>query len=110
MNKPDLVGVHEAGITHHVAAIGKVYSQNSAASILHRAGTVIVQFLVVVSVDVAPGKHLFNMREKLRIDSHHVFEVAMDRTLLYHPDLTIALNLRSFNLAHSFIPYARNFF
>ncbi len=37
VDEADLVGVHEAGIAHHVAAIGQVDGQHRAASVLHGA-------------------------------------------------------------------------
>jgi hypothetical protein len=98
VDEANLVGVHEARVAHHVAAIRQVDSQHCAATILNRAGTVIVQLLVVVCVDVSSRKHLFDVGKKLRIDRHHVFEVAMSRTILHHPDLTITFDNLSFDL------------
>ena len=60
---------------------------------------VIVKLLVVVRVDIATGKHRFDVGQKLRIDSHHVFEVTVDWTILDHPDLAIALDDLRFDLA-----------
>src|SRR5882724_8247192 len=59
MNKANLVGVHEAGIAHHVAAIGKVNRQDRAAAILDSAGAMVVEFFVIMRVDVPAGEHLF---------------------------------------------------
>ena len=39
----DLVGVHEARIAHHVAAVGQVDGEDGAAAVLDRGGAVIVQ-------------------------------------------------------------------
>ena len=39
----DLVGVHEARVAHHVAAVGQVDRQHRAAAVLDRRGAVVVQ-------------------------------------------------------------------
>ena len=99
MNKANLVGVHEAGITHHVAAVSQVNRQHCAAAILDGAGSVIMKFLVIVSIDVTTRKHLFYMCQKLDVDGHHVLEVPVNRTILDHPNFAIALNDLGLNLA-----------
>src|SRR5215831_3192613 len=76
MYEPNLVRIHETGITHHVAAVGEVDRQDSTSAILDGAGAVIVKLLVVMSGDVAPREHGFDMRKELRIDCHYVFEMA----------------------------------
>src|SRR5688500_14379669 len=92
VNETDLVRVHEAWVAHHVAAVSKVNGQHCPATVLDGARTVIVQLLVVVGVDVAPWEHLLDVSEKLGVDGHHVFEVAVDRAILDHPDLIVALD------------------
>ena len=37
VDEADLVGVHEAGIAHHVAAVGEVDGQHRSAAVLHGA-------------------------------------------------------------------------
>src|SRR6185369_415232 len=54
-------------------------------------------------VDVTTGKHLFDVREKLGIDGHHVFEVAVGWTILDHPDFAVALDDLRFDFADLFI-------
>jgi hypothetical protein len=39
------------------------------------------------------------MRQKLGVDGHHVFEVAMSRTVFDHPDFAVALDDLCFDLA-----------
>src|SRR5215218_3906718 len=39
------------------------------------------------------------MRQKLRIDGHHVFEVTVHRTIFDHPDFAVALDDLCFDLA-----------
>ena len=91
----DLVGVHEAGIAHHVAAVGQVDSQHRAAAMAHRAGAVVVQGFVVVRGNVAARELLFDPLEELGVHGHQVFVLAVDGALLHHPDLAVALdNLR----------------
>ena len=103
MNEANLVGVHEAGIAHHVAAVGQVNGQNGAAAILDGAGAVVVKLFVIVGVDVTTRKHLLNVRQELDVDRHHVFEVPVDRTILDHPDFSVALDDLRLNLAHLFV-------
>ena len=95
VNIADLIGVHEAGIAHHVAAVGQVNRQDGAAAVLDGAAAVIVQTFIVMCRDVAAGEVLLDPFEELHVDSHQVFEVAMLRTVFDHPDLAIAFdNLR----------------
>jgi len=64
MHEADLVGVHEAGIAHHVAAVGQVNGQHGTAAVFHCRRSVMMQFLVVVRANVAAGKHVFQMFRK----------------------------------------------
>ena len=43
VDEADLVGVHEAGIAHHVAAVGEVDGEHRAAAVSDGRGAVIVQ-------------------------------------------------------------------
>ncbi len=43
VDEPDLVGVHEARIAHHVAAVGQVDGEHRAAAVRDGAGAVVVQ-------------------------------------------------------------------
>ncbi len=61
MDKANLVGVHEAGIAHHVAAVGQIDGQHRTAAMGHGRGAVVVQLVVVVRLDVAAGEDLFQM-------------------------------------------------
>src|SRR5262249_28982325 len=79
MDKPNLVGVHEAWVTHHVAPVGQINGQHCATAILNRARTMIVEFFIIVSLEIATWKHGFNVCEELRIDRHHILEVTVYR-------------------------------
>ena len=68
-----LVGVHEAGIAHHVAAIGEVDRQHRAAAIAHRAGAVAMQGFIVVRGNIAPGEILLDPFQELGVHGHQVF-------------------------------------
>ncbi len=103
MHKADLVGVHEAGIAHHVAAVGQVNGEHRPTAMLHCAGAVVVQLFVVVRGDVAPGENVFQVLEEFGVHGHHVFKVAMDGAIFHHQDLAIALNDRGFDLACFFV-------
>src|SRR6185369_8665724 len=78
-------------------------SQHGATAILDGAGTVIVQFLVVMCIDVAAWKHGLDVGKKLGVDGHHVFEVAMNRAVFNHPDFAVALDNLGLDFADLFV-------
>src|SRR6266850_909061 len=45
MDKTYLVGVHEAGIAHHVATVGEINGEDRAAAVLDGGGAMLVQLL-----------------------------------------------------------------
>jgi hypothetical protein len=100
VHEADLVGVHEARVAHHVAAIRQINGQDRAATVFDRARPVIVKLLVVVRLYVAARKHRFDVREELRVDRHHIFVVAVRGTVLDHPYLAVALYDLGLDLAH----------
>ena len=99
MDEADLVGVHEAGVAHHVAAVGEVDGEDRAAAVLDRRAAVVVELLVVVGADVAAGEDLFEVLEERGVDGHHVFEVAVHGAVLDHEDLAVALDDLGLDLA-----------
>ena len=99
VDEADLVGVHEARVAHHVAAVGQVDREHRAAAVLDGAAAVVVQRLVVVRPDVAARKDLFEMLEERRVDRHHVLEMAVNRAVLHHQDLAVALEDGRLDLA-----------
>ena len=103
MDEADLVRVHEAGIAHHVAAVGQVDGQHRAAAILHRRRAVVVQLFIVVGRNVAAGKDVFQVLREIGVDRHHVFEVAVLRAILHHQDLAVALDDGGLDLADLFV-------
>jgi hypothetical protein len=103
VNEADLVGVHEARVAHHVAAVGQVNREHRAAAVLDGAAAVVVQLLVVMRLNVAPRKHLFEMLEEGGVDRHHVLEVTVNGAVLDHHDLAVALVDRGFDLADLFV-------
>ena len=103
MHKADLVRVHKAGIAHHVAAVGQVNRQHRPTAVGHCRGAVVVQTLVVMRLDIAARKHFFEVAEKLSVNGHYVFKVAMDRAVLHHQDLAVALDDLRLDLADLFV-------
>ena len=99
VDEADLVGVHEAGIAHHVAAVGEVDGEHRAAAVGDGGGAVVVELLVVVGADVAAGEDLFEVLEEGGVDGHHVFKVAVDGAVLDHQDLAVALDDLRLDLA-----------
>ncbi len=102
VHEAHLIRIHEAGIAHHVAAVGEVDREHRPASMLDGAAAMIVQRRVVVRADVASRKDLFEVLEERRVDRHDVFEVPVDRTVLDHENLTVALHDLRLDLAHLF--------
>jgi len=99
MDEAHLVGVHEAGVAHHVAAVGEVDGEHRAAAVRDGAGAVLVERGIVVRADVAAGEDLLDVPVERRVDRHHVFEAAVDGAFLDHQDLAIALDDLRFDLA-----------
>jgi len=99
VDEADLIGVHEAGIAHHIAAVGEVDGENRAAAVGDGRGAVVVELFVVVGADVAAGEDLFEMLEEGGVDGHQVFKVAVDGAVLDHQDLAVALDDLGLDLA-----------
>ena len=91
VHEADLVGIHEARVAHHVAAVGQVDRQHRAAAVLDRRAAVVVELLVVVGADVAAREHFFEVLEEGGVHRHHVFEVPVNRAVLDHDDLAVLL-------------------
>ena len=99
VHEPDLVGVHEARVAHHVAAVGQVDRQHRAAAVLDGAAAMVVQLLVVVRAHVAARERVFEVLEEGRVHGHHVLEMAVLRAVLDHQDLAVALDDLRLDLA-----------
>jgi len=99
VDEADLVGVHEAGVAHHVAAVGQVDGQNRATAMGDGRGAVVVELLIVVGADVAAGEDIFEVLHHRRVDGHDVLEVAVDGAILDHQDLAVALDDLSLDFA-----------
>ena len=65
MDVADLVGVHEARVAHHVAAVGQVDREHRAAAVLDGRGAVIVK-RVGGDPEVASGIQLLDAAEERR--------------------------------------------
>jgi hypothetical protein len=92
VDKPDLVGVHETRVAHHVAAVGEVDRQYGSTAVCNGARSVVVERFIVVRADVAPGECLLQMPVEGGIDRHHVLEVAVDGAVLHHQDFPVPLH------------------
>ena len=92
MNEANLVGVHEAGVAHHVATVGEIDGQHRSAAVQHGAAAVVMQLFVIVGANVAAGKDFFEVLEEGGVHRHHVFKVPVLRTIFHHQDLAIALD------------------
>src|SRR5688500_12746224 len=92
VNVTDLVRVHEARIAHHVAAVRQVDSQHRAASKLDVRRSVTMYVFIFGGTEVATKEERLDALEKRRIGRHHVFKLAVLRTVLAHHDLTVVFN------------------
>src|SRR5262249_14839750 len=61
------------------------------------------QVLVVVRADAAAREGLFQVAEYLRVNGHHIFKMAVDRAILDHQNLSVALNDLSFDLSYPLV-------
>src|SRR6478735_1735445 len=91
MDEAYLIGVHEAGITHHVAAVGQVDREHRTSTVLDGRATVIAQF-ALGRFEVTTRKQTLDARHERGVDADHVRELAVLGTRLQHDDLAIALD------------------
>ena len=105
VDESDLVGIHEARIAHHVAAVCEVDGEHRAPSMGHCRRAVVVQLVGggAMRADVAAGEALFKVLEEGRVDGHHVFKVAVLGAVLHHQDLAVALDDLRLDFADLFI-------
>jgi hypothetical protein len=97
---PDLVGIHEARIAHHVAAVGQVDRQHGSTAVFDRRRAVIVQGLGD-GWQIAAGEQALDAALKLRVDRQGVSERAVSRAGLLDQDSAVALEDRGLDLPHS---------
>ena len=90
MHVAHLIGVHEARIAHHVAAIGQVDRQHRSPAVLDRRRAVVVQAVGDRRV-VAARKQPLDPRQERRVDREDVGEGAVLRAGLLDDDLAVAL-------------------
>jgi len=103
VDEADLIGVHEAGIAHHIAAVGEVDSKDRTAAMGHGRGAVVVELLIVVGTHVAAWETFFQMLEEGGVDGHDVFKVAVLGAILDHEDLAVALDNLGLDFAYFFV-------
>ena len=94
----DLVRVHEAGVAHHVAAVGQVDREDRPAPVLDRRGPVVVE-AVLRNHEVAPRVERLEALEEGGVGGHHVLEVPVRRALLLHEDAAVLLDDPRLDLA-----------
>ena len=87
----DLIGVHEARVAHHVAAVGQVDREHRAAAVLDRRRAVVVQ-PVGHGVEITAREQRFDALEERRVDRQRVGERAVNRAGLLDDDLAVALD------------------
>ena len=66
VNEADLIGVHEARIAHHVAAVRKVDREHRTAAMFNGRSPVVMELFVVVGRDVAARENVLKVFEERR--------------------------------------------
>jgi len=103
MHEADLVGVHEAGIAHHVAA---VWSSQWSARNRGRISLSKIRDDAVsrrVRANVAAGNTSSKCFEKTRVNGHQVFKAPMLGAFFHHQNLAVALDDGGFDFADLFV-------
>ncbi len=59
MHETNLVGVHKAGVAHHVATVRQIDGEHRTTAVGHGRGAVIVKLAIVVGADIAARENLF---------------------------------------------------
>src|SRR5262249_14521977 len=96
---PHLIGIHEAGIAHHVAAVGQIDRQYGAPAISYRRGAVAVHAVIVGAAEVAAEEQAFNAPQKVGVRGHDVFKIPVGLAVLAHVDAPIFFDDLSLDLA-----------
>ena len=97
-----LIGVHEARIAHHVAAVRQIDGQHRAASVLDGRRPVVVQRLGDGG-KIAPRKQRFETAEKCGIDRQCIDEAAMNRAAFLNQHLAVAFDDVRFDFSDVFV-------
>jgi hypothetical protein len=87
----DLVGVHEARVAHHVAAVGQVDREHGPPPVLDRRRAVAVHELIAEGLEVTPGEAALDPPAELGVDLDEVLEGSVVGTALPDPDLAVLL-------------------
>ncbi len=96
---PHLVGIHEAGIAHHVTSVGEVDGEHRAAAVANGGGAVPVDQLVALGGEVPPVVTPLDDPVHLGVDGERVFEGPVLRAGLPHQDPAVLLQDRGLDLA-----------
>jgi len=97
VNEPDLVGVHEAGVAHHVAAVRQVDREDRPAAVPDRGGPVVVK--PVFRYDEVPARiERLEPPEERGVRGHDVLEMSVCGTILLHHDPAAVLFDRGLDL------------
>ena len=103
--KPTWVGVHEAGVAHHVATVGEVDGRGQSRGRGQTVGTCRGrELLVVVGAGMSrPGKTSSRCLEEGAVSMDiRSLKVAVDGAVLDHQDLAVALDDLCLDLAGTF--------
>jgi hypothetical protein len=99
----DLIRVHEAGVTHHVAAVRQVNRQHRAAPELDVGRAVTMDVRVFRRAKIAPVEQRLDAPQKFGTGRHHVNELAVLRARLTHDDAPVLLDDLRFDFARMLV-------
>ena len=88
MNIANLIGIHEAGIAHHVASVGQIHRQHSAASELDAGVPMAMDVVIFGATEIPPEEEAFDSTGKFGVGGEHIFERPVLVAHLPHDHLT----------------------
>src|SRR3989454_310795 len=91
MDVADLIGVHEAGIAHHVAPIREIHREDRSPAELNGRRPMVVE-VVLRHAEVAARIELLHSPKEASVDGHQILEVTVPGAVLLHVDLVVLLH------------------
>src|SRR5439155_14593217 len=103
VNVADLVGIHEAGIAHHVAPVGHIHGQDRAPAKLDRGTAVTVDVFVFRAPEVSAKEETFNTAGEVRVGGENILKRPVFLARLAHEDSTVFLYDLRLDFARVFV-------
>ena len=96
----NLIGVHEARVAHHVAAVRQVDRQHGATAVLDRGSPVAMDQVVAQGPIITSWKTPLYRSRELRVDREQVFKRTVLLAILADENLAVFLDEVRLDLAH----------